>query len=92
MSTLDIAIQFIKTQVERGDTIEDLMNSQMGGGCKEYHCSINHNIYINNKRVPRDTIVVERVGEEVVNKVYKLQEIIDLIKKSVVQPPLFIYD
>lgn len=82
---IEIAKNFIRVQVERGDTLEDLINSQMGGGDINYHCDINPNHIINGKRVKRDSLVISRINGKSVEIVIPLSKVFNLLKAKQMQ-------
>lgn len=97
MTAKEIAIKLIKHYVERGDSIKDLQSGQMGSYCGEYKASIGGAIFPEKyhsleeimkcpkdliKKVPSSQILVEEVGGKVVNEVFSLAEIYQLIKNK----------
>lgn len=95
MTSKEAAIDLIRVYVERGDTLDQLRRGQMGSYNSEYGASIGGSIFpaeyhdrimecpnhlIN--KVPSTKILVERVGDKVVNEVFTLESIFNLIKNS----------
>jgi len=96
MTPKEAAIDLIKRYVERGDSIKDLRSGQMGSYSGRYKASIGGSIFPPEchgglkkimscpkdsiKKVSSDKILVEEVGGKLVNEVFNLSEIYQIIQ------------
>ena len=85
MTPFELAKYLIKTEVERGDSIEDIMSSQHGMGGPGYHMSIGGGVL----RIKNDKILVNEAHGKIINKIFSLREIYNIVKKELNQPTLF---
>lgn len=83
---LELAKYLIKTEVERGDSIGSIMSSQQGMGGPGYHMSIGG--WTPENRIKNDKILVSEAQGKIINKIFSLREIYNMVKKEQKQPTL----
>ena len=98
MTPKEVAIDLIRTEVERGDDMASIKNSWMGRSSQEYVASVGGAIfpeeYLNGKKdllkcpnklikkVNNDRILVEEINGRVINQTFPLAEIYKIIKEK----------
>lgn len=80
MTPRQAAIKLIEHYVLRGDSIEDLRHGQMGCLGKDFSAEIGG--FMGAKAYGPDKILVHRVKDKEVNKVFSLKKIFDFIKSG----------
>lgn len=86
MTPKEVAINLIRTYVERGDDLKSLTSGQMGKFGYNYSAQIGG--YINGKKYANDKILVLKIKQKEINEVFSLKEIFNEIKSGNIQKEL----
>ena len=96
MTPLELAKALIYNDIVNGATIQQIKAGQQGSYGHGYNVQVGGWIWnednkgqkTSDKRIPTDKIVVREANGKLINKIFSLKEIYNLIKKELEQPTL----